>query len=243
MKWAVAIGGMADAIAVWEELLPPPFDPHAITLDRHTSWLPILHLTEWDSLSDPLDVRNAASAVIPALNGLVSAMRPDRFGLVHDHDVVELVDSTSVRIHSFHFDRADNWSVAHYGGAVVCPIVERPSPTPVQNPTFVQRAIEATSGHSLAALEYFYRGTTWSELWKAFEAVGAYYGSTSDRTYLKLGATVDDLADFRATANEHHRHHMWKGRPGGRRELDLFEGREFVAALIRAMFEQMLRTT
>ena len=115
-------------------------------------------------------------------------------------------------------------------------------PPPAPTPSVVQKAISAASGDALDALEHFARADNWTDLWKAFEAIGAYYGSDDDATFKKLGASANAIKDFRYTANTYHRHHLSKHKPPKRstaairNRLSFEEGRDFVGGLIRHMF-------
>lgn len=205
--WGASLSGQLADVEHWKDRMPEPFEPHVLTIEMPNGLVHVLRSQAFDQVNTPDEVMALAYPMISLLNGIMAiecGSRP-----LHSYGAIELQpDRGSIRRHLRLIAEPGHYQITGFPVKLTRRDAEgRPVARPGLSPT--QSAFATAQGDLGDALRYFARAYDWQELWKAFEAIGAHYQSTKDPVYVRLGATVAQLARFRATANEHHRHHKW----------------------------------
>ncbi|MEP9389429.1 hypothetical protein [Mesorhizobium sp. KR9-304] len=218
-----------------------PFEPHVVTLERPQELVHVLVSSAFDTVASPDELMSVAVPLIGILNGVMAVQCGAKS--LSFYGAVELLPDGNFRRHLRLFAEQGRFEISGFPASLAHCGTDR-QPIVALTPSTTQNAIAMAKGDLADALTYFARAYDWQELWKAFETIGAHYGSTQDAAYLQLGASQQELARFRATANEIHRHHKWRSPPRpsrvgatSRPSMTLQEGKVFVAALLKASLQ------
>lgn len=225
MTWGVLLEGHAYDLDDWKNSLKAPFDPHVIVVDISGVDADAKdHVLLADAFCDCTnadEVRTAAVPLVRQLNALMAILNKSHPLMFHT--IVKLnADGT------FHTSRYLSPPLVENRSHVYAPTVTG-GVAREPEPSFPQQAIGKSIPNLNDALDHFSRADNWHDLYKAFEAIEDHVGGRPKLT--QYGAARADVVDFAMTANVM-RHH--KGPPPAR-TLNLEEGRQFIAALLRRL--------
>ena len=225
--WGAYVTGELIDLADWEHRLKAPFTPW---LERSEADV-VLRSAAFDTLQDPREVADRATALIDLLNGALAVSegtRPITFG-----GVVEFrSDGTRTRV---------VFPVSAYvelRGVKARGVAGNLGPAPPPTASEAQVWAEVSDREPLLAdaLVYYGRRTDWFDIYKALECLEKKFGgetSLRNRLWMPLPA----LEKLKQTANSF-RHARLKFEPVAD-PMPLDEARRVLGQLIRCAFEEM----
>jgi hypothetical protein len=211
----------------WQDNLKVPFDPfvEVVQLPGGNGNLIdayVLTSTQFSTCNDHGEVRELAIPLLRQLNGLMAAFYGS--SEVQFSEVILRKPDGTLQRNYFLVAQAGSYRLR---GSAVQLIVSGQVQQAI--PSAAQNALSKLNNNLAAALEHFNRADNWHDLYKAFEAIGLHVGGRD--AMLTFGVTRREIDNFALSAQQI-RHHRPGARP--RNTLNLEEGRQLVARLIRA---------
>lgn len=237
--WAVELEGDNDDLQDWMNFLNPDFDPHVVIRPSDKTSAPayLLRSVDFRGMTSPDEVREAGVPLVLALSGLMNAFHGT--GPVSVNSVITLGPQGEIFRARYMTGEAGKYRVRVSAVGLAIGPTGQPLPPPAPMPSSAQRALCEASGDALAAYRYFGQADNWYDLVKAYEALGDSSGSRGDDTYMRLGATTDEITRFGYTADQHRKYQRANSKANAVKPalMSLAEGQSFIRKLVKGRAE------